>query len=91
MLRFLPEAKKEFDRLDSDLKKVFFKKLVKVLEEPRIEKSKLCGIKGCYKIKLRASGYRLAYKVDEEDREVTVVAVGRRDDSEVYKSARKRI
>lgn len=45
----------------------------------------------CYKIKLRGVGYRLVYRVDEEAMFVTVIAVGRRDRSQVYETARARL
>ena len=44
----------------------------------------------CYKIKLKSSGYRLVYEVVDERVVVSVVAVGKRERSEVYERARKR-
>ncbi|AZD26961.1 mRNA interferase RelE [Pseudomonas chlororaphis] len=44
----------------------------------------------CYKIKLKASGYRLVYQVIEDQVVVSVVAVGKRERSAVYERARKR-
>ncbi|PPD47601.1 MAG: hypothetical protein CTY12_03620 [Methylotenera sp.] len=38
---------------------------------------------GCYKIKLRALGYRLFYQVFDDTLVVTVVGVGKRDVNEV--------
>ena len=44
----------------------------------------------CYKIKLKNDGYRLAYTVrDDENGEVSVVAVDRRD--EIYNELKKRL
>ncbi|WP_186797395.1 type II toxin-antitoxin system RelE family toxin, partial [Escherichia coli] len=40
-----------------------------------------------YKIKLRASGYRLVYQVIDEKVVLLVIAVGRRESSEVYQIA----
>jgi mRNA interferase RelE/StbE len=45
----------------------------------------------CYKIKLRSSGYRLVYRVDDGELLVVVVAVGKRERSEIYEKARARI
>jgi len=45
----------------------------------------------CYKIKLRAAGYRLVYRVDDAVVTVVVVAVGRRDRNLVYKIAAGRM
>jgi len=45
----------------------------------------------CYKIKLRAAGYRLVYQVEDTTVTVIVVAIGKREDSAVYLAAAKRI
>ena len=44
-----------------------------------------------YKIKLRATGYRLVYQVFDARVVVVVVAVGKREDSAVYRKAGKRL
>ena len=44
----------------------------------------------CYKIKLRSVGYRLVYQVNEDEKALTVLAVGKRDRNLVYHLARKR-
>jgi mRNA interferase RelE/StbE len=43
-----------------------------------------------YKIKLRASGYRLIYEVIDEEIYVLVIAIGKRDKNPVYKKANER-
>ena len=50
----------------------------------------LSGFKNHYKIKLRASGYRLVYEVIDEEIYILVIAIGKRDKSLVYKKARQR-
>ncbi|WP_163362308.1 type II toxin-antitoxin system RelE/ParE family toxin, partial [Escherichia coli] len=47
-------------------------------------------LKDCYKIKLRAAGYRLVYRVDDQAVTVTVIAAGRRERGLAYETARKR-
>ncbi|MDW1465652.1 type II toxin-antitoxin system RelE/ParE family toxin, partial [Vibrio sp. YT-16] len=42
-------------------------------------------------IKLRQSGYRLVYKVEDDVIIVTVLAVGKRERSDVYRKAMKRL
>lgn len=44
----------------------------------------------CYKVKLKASGYRLVYQVIDERVVVSVVAVGKRERGTVYERAKKR-
>lgn len=50
----------------------------------------LHGLPDHYKIKPRSSSYRLVYRVEHEIVTVTVVAVGKRDRSAVYKMATRR-
>jgi mRNA interferase RelE/StbE len=90
-LLFKVEAKKEWDKLNSAIRAQFKKKLVERLETPRVESSRLSGLRDCYKIKLRGAGYRLVYQVRDEELVVSVVAVGKRERNAVYKAAVKRI
>ncbi|MCE2717033.1 MAG: type II toxin-antitoxin system RelE family toxin [Pseudomonadota bacterium] len=90
-LTFLKSAKKEWDNLSPTIKQQFKNKLIKCLENPLREKDKLHGMEDCYKIKLRAAGYRLVYKVYKDRLVVQVVAVGKRDKSFVYKQAMTRM
>lgn len=90
-LTFLKSAKKEWDKLGNPIKKQFKEKLEKRLVNPHIPKDALHGLSSCYKIKLRASGYRLVYKVFENKIVVQVIAVGKRNNMDVYKLAHRRI
>jgi mRNA interferase RelE/StbE len=89
-LKFLVEAEKEWRKLDTNTRNQFKKRLRERLEQPRVPSAKLRGSKDRYKIKLRTSGYRLVYEVREAEVVVLVVAVGRRDRSQVYETARLR-
>ncbi|AXV15967.1 type II toxin-antitoxin system mRNA interferase toxin, RelE/StbE family [Neorhizobium sp. SOG26] len=89
-LEFLPSARKEWDRLGATLKHQFKKKLGERLKQPQVSADALRGMPNHYKIKLRAAGYRLVYRVEDERITVVVVAVGKRERSEVYDTARKR-
>ncbi|WP_097306266.1 type II toxin-antitoxin system RelE family toxin [Pseudomonas chlororaphis] len=89
-LQFLPSARKEWDKLGHTLREQFKKKLAERLEMPRVPADALQGMADCYKIKLKASGYRLVYQVIEDQVVVSVVAVGKRERSAVYERARKR-
>lgn len=48
-------------------------------------------MKDCYKIKLAKAGYRLVYKVEDEQIIVLVLTVGKREGNAVYKAAMKRV
>ena len=90
-LVFKAAAKKEWDKLGSTVREQFKSKLRDRLRDPRVETSRLSGMKDCYKIKLRSMGYRLVYQVRDNELIVSVVAVGKRERNSVYKAAIKRI
>ncbi|MFN7102943.1 MAG: type II toxin-antitoxin system RelE family toxin [Pseudorhizobium sp.] len=89
-LEFLPSAQKEWEKLGATLRNQFKKKLGERLSRPRVAADALRGIPDHFKIKLRSAGYRLVYRVEDERITVVVVAVGRREGSDVYEAARKR-
>lgn len=90
-LDFKKSAYKEWNKLGATLREQFKKKLLERLDNPHIPASKLSGADNLYKIKLRQSGYRLVYKVEDDVIIVTVLAVGKRERSDVYKKAMHRI
>lgn len=89
-IEFYEQAFKEWQRLDSSVRDQFKKKLVKLVDDPHRPANRLRGLDGCYKIKLRAAGVRLVYKVEDAELVILVVAVGKRDKNSVYDTARER-
>ncbi len=89
-LKFLPSAMKEWKKLAPPIQKQFKNKLSDRLVNPEVPSAQLRGMKDTYKIKLRASGYRLVYQVDKEEIVIYVVAVGKRERGLVYTKAEKR-
>jgi len=89
-LEFLPQARKEWDKLNATIRSQFVKKLRERLEHPRIQASALNGMPDHYKIKLRQLGYRLVCRVRDDVVTVTIVAVGKREQNKVYEAARRR-
>ncbi|WP_442776061.1 type II toxin-antitoxin system RelE family toxin [Sphaerotilus montanus] len=90
-LRFRTSALKEWRKLDGTLREQFKKKLQERLEHPHVPASALSGMPDAYKIKLRQSGYRLVYTVEDAVVTVTVVAVGKREKNAVYDVALARL
>ena len=90
-LKFLPAAKKEWDKLAEPLKKQFKNKLVERMENPHVPSAKLKGYDSVYKIKLRTAGYRLAYEVIDNEVVIYVLAVGKRDKNAIYKKLASRV
>ncbi|HEY8907063.1 MAG TPA: type II toxin-antitoxin system RelE/ParE family toxin, partial [Rhodoferax sp.] len=70
-LRFHALALKEWQQLDASVREPLKKKLAERLETPRIPSAALHGMADCYKIKLHSVGYRLVYRVDEDEVFVT--------------------
>jgi mRNA interferase RelE/StbE len=91
-LVFLEPALDEWHGLDAAIREQFRKKLRERLEHPHVKKDRLRGsLKGLYKIKLRASGFRLVYRVFDDRRVVSIVVVGKREGSRAYRLAQKRL
>ena len=90
-LLFKADAYKEWNKLGANLQQQFKKKLKERLANPHVPSARLHGLDNCYKIKLRAAGYRLVYQVDDKEIIVTVITVGRRDRNLVYKIAAGRL
>ncbi|MDQ0431144.1 mRNA interferase RelE/StbE [Pantoea agglomerans] len=83
-LAFDRRALKEWEKLGHPIREQFKKKLAERLHDPHITSARLSGRTNRYKIKLRSSGYRLVYEVIDDQILLLVVAVGKRNDSEVY-------
>ena len=90
-LEFKESALKEWKKLDATIRGQFKKKLAERLVRPRVASARLSGLTDCYKIKLKNAGYRLVYQVDEKRIVVIVVAVGKRENFAVYRSAEGRL
>ncbi len=90
-LEFKPKALKEWKKLDHSIKLQFHKKLKERLKAPRVPRDKLRGFSNVYKIKLRSSGFRLAYEVIDERIVVVVLSVGKRENNAVYDEIIKRM
>jgi mRNA interferase RelE/StbE len=90
-LRFHALALAEWRKLDGSVREPLKKKLAERLVSPRIPAAALSGMADCYKIKQRSLGYRLIYRVDDDVVFVTVIAVGKRDKSQVYAAAKNRL
>ena len=89
-LKFKEEAWQEWNSLDGSTRELFKKKLKERIENPKIPSAKLRTMPDCYKIKLRGPGYRLVYQVRDNELVIVVIAVGKRDNNQVYKIANSR-
>lgn len=79
-LKFIPSARKEWDKLDNSIKQMFKKALSKRLINPIVPSAQLKNLSiDCYNIKLRTVGYRLIYMVEAEELILLVLTINRRD------------
>jgi mRNA interferase RelE/StbE len=91
-LHFEVAAWEEWKQLDGAPKEELRELLIARLDNPKLPGSALKGeLAGCYKIKLRKSGYRLVYEVIDDIVVVLVLAVDKREDSAAYIAAAKRL
>ena len=90
-LKFTPVSSKEWKKLNSTIQNQFKKKIKERLDNPRVQKDKLSGYSNIYKIKLKSSGFRLAYEVKDEEIVVLVLSVGKRENDKVYDNLKDRI
>ena len=90
-LQFLPQAKEEWDRLDGSIRSQFAKVLLRRLDVPRVPAAALTSMPDCYKIKLRTTGFRLVYQVQDDVLVLLTIALGKRDKSAVYDAAKLRL
>lgn len=90
-LEFVESALKEWRKLSTDIRQQLKNKLSERLVQPHVPASRLHGLPDCYKIKLRASGFRLVYQVHDKVLVVTVIAVGKREKGLIYLAAKKRL
>ena len=91
-IRFIPEAFREWNKLDNSIRQPLSKRLSVRLLNPVVENDRLSGqLKDCFKIKDNKSGFRVVYFLSQSEQMITVLAVGKRADKEVYKDALLRV
>ena len=97
---YLPEAEKDLKDLDGSQRLLVLKAMKKVSTNPlpmdeggyrkplgNHANTKLAGL---LKVKLKAAGIRVVYKLIRTETEMLVVVIGARADDEVYETAQKR-
>jgi mRNA interferase RelE/StbE len=90
-LEFKRSALKEWRSLGATVREQFKAKLSERLKHPHVAAARLSGMPDCYKIKLRAAGYRWVYQVVERTITVVVVAIGKRERGGIYLKAISRV
>lgn len=86
------EAHDEWNNLNEIIREQFKGKLKELVLNPDIPSKRLHSpLNGYYKIVLRRAGYRLVYEIVRSRVILLVWTVGKREDSEVYSTAQKRL
>lgn len=98
---YLPEARQDLRDLDGSVRLQVRKAIGKVSANPLSVYDGRYGhplanrngteLAGFLKIKLRAAGIRVVYKLEQRDGKMLVIVIGMRADDEVYETAAKRI
>ncbi len=95
-VEFIPEAAKDFERLDGSVKKEAAKKIDALAENPFLGKplGNKFGIDltGFYKLYISKKKYRIVYRLIGTQVEIVeIVGIGRRDKEEIYRLVMGRI
>ena len=90
-LEFLPSALKEWKKLGHTVREQARRKLKERLLSPRVGADAMRDLPDHFKIKLKASGYRVVYRAEDDRVVVVVVAIGKRERGQAYRSAADRL
>ncbi len=94
-LRFHPKVDEDLKEFSYTQKRLIFKQLQKIEKSPEL--GQLLGNKngydlsGCRKMYADNKQIRIVYKIVEEQIIIEVVALGKRNEMEVYKKASQRV
>ncbi len=92
-IEILPSARREWRKLDQDIKQQVVRKLQQLQTNPHVPAARLSNMPNCYKIKLRAKGYRVIYQVIDHRMVIVIVAAGKREDgkADIYSTVLRRL
>ena len=88
---FLPEARIDTKKLDKTVQSQIFKKLQKISKNPKIWKDLSWNLTWYKKVYVDKKKIRIIYKVIDDKIEILVIAIWKRENKRVYKSAFNRI
>jgi len=92
---FHPEAKEELKKLNNSIQILFTKKLKQILNTPEIgiklgNKNNL-NLTGLKKVYFNNKKHRIVYEIIKEKVMIYIIAVGKREQMDVYKKADSRV
>ena len=90
-IEFIPEAVKDYKKLDGSIKKLVNSKIDDLSQNPLLGESLgnkfNIDLSGFYKIYLAKKKYRIVYKLHSDDKIeiIEVLGIGKRDKEEIYR------
>jgi len=95
-IQFIPEAVKDYESLDGNIKILVKDKIDRLKENPYLGEElgnrNNINLTGYYKIYIYKKKYRIVYRIVENEIEIIEIwGIGKRDKMKVYKDIKKRI
>jgi mRNA interferase RelE/StbE len=91
-ITFHNKALSEWNSLDKGVRIRLAKTLEKRQANPHVRSAALLAdLSGCYVVRVSKTGHRVVYRVDEFEKVLKIVSVGKRADKAVYRAAILRI
>jgi len=88
---FVPEARIDIKKLDKTIQNEVFKKLQKISENPEIWKNLSWTLAWYKKVYVHNKQIRIVYKINNQEIEILVIAIWKRENKKVYMEAFSRI
>ena len=91
-ITFHNKALNEWNSIDKAVRTRLAKTLEKRQANPHVQSAALSAdLSGCYVVRVSKSGHRVIYRVDEDQKVLKIVSVGKRADKAAYRAAMLRI
>ena len=96
-IRYTEKAKSDLDGFDASSRRQITKALEKVSGNPLPRREGGYGVElraslsDCLKVKLKAAGIRIVYKLERTETAMRVIVIGMRAGAEVYREAERRL
>ena len=90
-LIFHPKIPQDIEQFDRSVQKQIQGKLEKIRKNPELWKPLIGELAGCRKMYVADKKIRIVYRIHHDTIIISVIAIGKRDNEEVYREAGKRM
>lgn len=90
-LKIHPKVEDDLKELDNTLQIQVFKKLKQIQDSPEFGNKNNMDLSGFKKVYVAKKRVRIVYEVQDDVLSIYTIAIGKRDDMEVYKKANDRL